>query len=240
MSGPARSRFETTRWSLVAAAGGDDSRAHRALATLCEAYWYPLYAYVRRQGFDADDARDLTQSFFVRLLERQDIRDVRPERGRFRAFLLASLRHFLLNDLVHRRALKRGGGRTPLLSEFEHAEGRYVREPADRHTPETLFERGWALTVLDRVLRRLQRDWEAEGRGLDFHRLRGWLLGEPPTGGYKALGEDLGVTEGTARVAVHRLRRRFQRQLRETIGETVHSDEAIDEEIQHLFNAVNG
>ena len=145
--------FETTRWSLVVAAGsGDSSAARAALATLCETYWYPLYAYVRRRGTSADDARDLTQGFFTSLLERRDFEHLRQERGRFRAFLLASLQHFLANDAARRRTQKRGGGMTFLPLAFDEAEGRYRIEPAESSTPETLFERRWALTVIDRVL----------------------------------------------------------------------------------------
>ena len=167
-----KSRFETTRWSLVLAAGGaQDAAASDALATLCEIYWYPLYAYARRQGHDPEDAKDLTQSFFALLLERRDVRAVRRERGRFRSFLLASMRHFLLNQAAYRRAQKRGGGRPALPLEFDTAEGRYLREPADADTPETIFDRRWALTVLDRVLQRLRRDWTDAGKLAQFDHL---------------------------------------------------------------------
>lgn len=238
-SGTGPSRFETTHWSLVCAVRGDDaSAARRALAVLCRAYWYPLYGYVRRQGYDAEDARDLTQSFFVQLLERQDVRAVRRERGRFRSFLLSALRHFLLNARVHRRALKRGGGQPLAPLEFEQAEERYLREPADRHTPETIFDRRWALSVLDHVFQRLRSEWEAEQRGSEFDRLKACLMGELPPGGYKAIATDIGSTEGAAKVAVHRLKRRFQRRLRQEIADTVLSDEAVDDEIRYLFHAL--
>ncbi len=151
-------RFETTHWSLVlTAARGDSSDARQALASLCEIYWYPLYAYVRRQGHNADDALHLTQAFFTRLIERRDVQDARRERGRFRSFLLASMKHFLLNESRHRRAVKRGGDVAHLALDFKTAEGRYLRERDDPATPEALFDRRWALTVLDRALGRLRR-----------------------------------------------------------------------------------
>jgi len=239
MSTARRTRFETTRWSLVLAAGGDSpSAAHRALAALCEAYWYPLYAYVRRQGYAAEDARDLTQSFFALLLERHDVQDVRRERGRFRSFLLASLRHFLLNDVVRRRALKRGGRHVSLSLELETAEGRYLCELVDRDTPETIFDRRWAETALNHVLQRMRQEWMDAGKGADFDRLKVCLMGETPEGGYHALAAELRSTEGAARVAVHRLRRLFHRRLREEIAGTVLNDAVVDDEIRHLFKAL--
>jgi RNA polymerase sigma-70 factor (ECF subfamily) len=234
-------RFETTHWSVVLAAGAEDSLvARHALGTLCEAYWYPLYAYVRRQGYDVDDARDLTQSFFLQLLQREDVHDVRQERGRFRSFLLASLRHFLLNDRVHQRALKRGGGQVVLPLEFEAAEQRYAKEPADTQTPETVFDRRWALTVLHRVFHAMRAEAERLGKAAEFDQLKGCLMGEAPTGGYKAIAARLHVSEGAIKVAVHRLRHRFRRRLRTTIAETVDTDHAIDDEIQYLLKALQG
>ena len=237
--GGRRSRFETTQWSVVLAAGGEKSSAARtALATLCETYWYPLYSYVRRQGHNADDAKDLTQAFFVQFLEKQAVQEVRRERGRFRSFLLASLRNFLLNDAEHRRTLRRGGGQIALSLDFETAEGRYLQEPQDPRTPERIFDRRWALTVLDRVLRRLRREWLDAGKGVEFDRLKACLAGESPAGGYRELGQALGLTEGAVKVAVHRLRRQYHRRLREEIGKTVLTDDAVDEEIQYLFSAL--
>ena len=234
-----RSRFDTTRWSVVlTAAGGDTSGAHQALATLCETYWYPLYAHVRRQGYAAADAEDLTQAFFARLLEKHDVEDARRDRGRFRSFLLASLRHFLLNEAQHQRTLKRGGGHVLLSLDFQTAEGRYLREPAEPSTPDTIFDRRWALTVLDRVLRRLRQDAAAAGKIAELDALKTCLTGEMPHGSYRALGHELGLSEGAVKVAVHRLKRRFQRFLREEIAQTVLNSEAIDEEIQYLFAAL--
>jgi RNA polymerase sigma factor (sigma-70 family) len=238
-SGAGRSSFETTRWSVVLTAGArDSSGAHQALATLCETYWYPLYAFVRRQGYDADQAQDLTQAFFARLLEKHDVEDARRERGRFRSFLLASLKHFLQNEAQYRRRQKRGGGQAPLSLEFETAEGRYLREPPDPRTPETIFDRRWALTVLDGVLRRLRREAVDADKVAEFDALKACLNGDLPHGSYRALGETLGMTEGAVKVAVHRLRRRFQRVLREEIAQTVPTPQAVDEELQYLFRAL--
>jgi RNA polymerase sigma-70 factor (ECF subfamily) len=233
-----RSRFDTTHWSIVVTAGGDGSLAHQALASLCETYWYPLYAYVRRQGYDADQAKDLTQGFFARLIEKRDVDGARRERGRFRSFLLASLKHFLLNEAERRRALKRGGGQAPLSLEFDAAEGRYLREPPDSRTPETIFDRRWALTMLDRVLRRVRQDAIDAGRAAEFDVLKPCLTGDMPRGGYRALSEQLGISESGVKVAVHRLRRRFQRRLREEIAQTVLTPDQVDEELQYLFRAL--
>ena len=223
-----RRRFETTHWSLVLAAGGDAStEARAALSTLCEAYWYPLYAYVRRQGYESADAEDLTQAFFARLLEKEHIHDARRERGRFRSFLLAALKHFLLNELQHRRALKRGGGHVLRSLDVVAAEGRYASELTDACTPEALFERGWACAVLDRVLARLRAEWTEAGRADVFDRLKPCLTGDSRERGYRDLGRELGMTEGAVKVAVHRLRRRYRDLLHEEIAETVLTEAAV-------------
>jgi RNA polymerase sigma-70 factor (ECF subfamily) len=231
-------RFETTRWSVVRAAAGDHSVAQRALAELCEIYWYPLYAYVRRQGHDADEARDLTQSFIVLLIERGDMRRLQRSRGRFRSFLLTSVRHFLINQALSRRTQKRGGGQILLSLEFETAETRYALEPAETSTPETLFEHRWALTVLDRVFRQIREEWQAAGKGTEFELLKECLAEGVPRGGYESIASKLGSSENAARISTHRLRRRFQRQLREVIADTVQSQDAIDDEIRYLFRAL--
>ena len=231
--------FDTTRWSLIAAARSDDpDAAQAALSTLCEAYWYPLYAYIRRWGADPDAARDLTQGFFASLLERRDIEHVSPERGRFRTFLLASAKHFLLNEAVHARAAKRGGGVSPIPLAFDEAEGRYRFEPVDQATPETLYERRWALTLLDRVIAVVQTKWKQAGRGPEFEVLKASLLGDGPAGGYAAVARQLGSTEGAVKVAVHRLRKTFRAELREAIAETVSDPADVDEELTYLERAL--
>jgi RNA polymerase sigma factor (sigma-70 family) len=232
--------FETTRWSVVLAAGGHDSRAaHEALATLCEAYWYPLYAYVRRWGTNAEDARDLTQGFLASLLERRDFEGLTQERGRFRAFLLASLRHFLANDAARRRAVKHGGGAVLVPIELDDAEQRYAVEPSTTETPETLYERRWALMVIDRALAAVRREWRANGREREFDALKSCMLGRVPAGGYTSVAAELSMTEGAVRVAVHRLRRRFQSQVKRDIAETVSDPALVDDEIRYLVRALD-
>jgi RNA polymerase sigma-70 factor (ECF subfamily) len=233
-----RLRFDTTRWSVVLAAGAPDSAVSRqALATLCEIYWYPLYVFVRRRGHGPDDARDLTQAFLLSLLERRDFDHLRQERGTFRGFLLAALQHFLANETARRRTIKRGGS-VEFVSIDADAEGRYRLEPADAMTPEKVFDRRWALTVIDRVLADLREDWTREGRAGEFARLKDCLLGSAPAGGYRGVAESLGSTEGAVRVAAHRLRKSFQRRLRDTIGRTVLDPRDVDEEIRYLIRAI--
>lgn len=232
-------RFATTRWSIVLAAQqegpGDPGTA---LATLCETYWYPLYSYVRRQGYQEAEAQDLTQAFFARLLEKNDLQDVGRERGKFRSFLLASLKHFLSNERDRRQAAKRGGGRQMLSLDFERAEQRYRHEPADRRTPEAEFDRQWALTLLAQVRESLQEQWQTAGKGEQFARLSPWLTGTPSAASYREAGEALGMSEGAVKVAVHRLRQRFGRLLREEIAQTVGTSDEIEDEVRQLFDAL--
>jgi RNA polymerase sigma-70 factor (ECF subfamily) len=232
--------FETTQWSVVLAAGGEDSQAARtALAALCEAYWYPLYAYIRRWGATADDAGDLTQAFLTSLLERRDFTGLSQERGRFRAFLLASLRHFLANDAARRRSQKRGGGAATVPLESDDAEHRYLVEPVDAETPERLYERRWALIVIDRVLVALRREAEAEGRTAEFDAIKACMLGRTAAGSYAAIADRLRVSEGAVRVAVHRLRRKFQARLKQDIAATVSSPDQVDDEIRYLIRSLD-
>ena len=231
----------TTRWSVVVTArDGDGSRAATAMAALCEAYWYPIYAYIRRQGTTVDDAADLTQGFFASLLATDFLAGVDRSRGRFRAFLLASCRHYLSNQRDHDRALKRGGGVEPLSLEIDvqGAEDRYEREPADdAASPERLFERQYALTLLERTLTRLEEDVGEEGRG-ELGSLLPFLNGDDRTRSYRDVAERLGVTEGALRVRVHRLRRRYGELLRAEIAETVGSRYDVDDELGALFEAL--
>ena len=234
-------KFATTRWSQVLAAGhAPSSDSREALARLCEAYWYPLYSYVRRWGYDADQAQDLTQAFFATLLEKHYLRAADPSRGRFRSFLLASLKHFLSNEPDRAGAAKRGGRATVVPLEFETAEGRYVREPADNETPETTYERRWALTLLERTLGRLRREYETSGKHNLFARLEGHLTGEQEALPYAELCAELEMSEGAIKVAMHRLRRRFGALLRDEIGETVADPAEVDDEIRELFRALRG
>jgi len=232
-------RFETTHWSVVQAAGSDASTEARvALTTLCETYWTPLYWFARRHSHTPDAAQDLTQAFLTEFIEKFRVRAASPERGRFRSFLLGSFKHFMLNDAQARRAEKRGGGVPSLSLEFDTAEGRYVLEPPDARTPEAIFDRQWAMTVLDLGLRHLAREATDEGRGLEFELLKPSLLGESSDGGYAAVAHALGITEGAVKVAVHRLRRRFREMVRQEIAQTVATEHEIDEEVKYLLAAL--
>jgi len=236
-SGGARS-FATTHWSLVLAAAQDRRPdAQAALATLCQTYWYPLYYYVRRRGHRPDEAQDLTQAFFAALLEKEYLRVADPERGRFRSFLLASLNHFLANEWDRARAQKRGGGKV-ISMDVADAESRYSLEPADNLTAETLFERQWAMTLLDQVLTELREELARGGKQPLFDRLKGFLGGGAPGASYGQVAAELGMTEGAVKTAVHRLRRHYRRLLRARIAQTVASAEEIDDEIRHLFAAL--
>ena len=232
-------RFTTTHWSLVlAAAGAEDAHGREALAKLCQVYWYPLYAFVRRQGHDPHDAQDLTQEFFMRLLEKDYLGDVDRSKGKFRSFLLAALKHFLSKEWARAKTLKRGGGHTLVSLDTLSAEDRYRREPEDNATPERLFERRWALTLLDRVLTRLSEEYETTGKRAMFEQLQGCLTGDSDLLPYAELAARLGMTEGAVKVVVHRLRQRYRGVLREEIAQTVADPAEIDDEIRQLFSAL--
>jgi RNA polymerase sigma-70 factor (ECF subfamily) len=197
---------------IHAARSGTGPHAQEALSALCRAYWYPIYAYVRRLGYPAEEAEDLTQGFFTRVLEKHYLRDFQRERGRFRSFLLTSLKHFIANERDWVHAQKRGGARPPLALDdvLQGAERRYGIEPRDDLTPERIFERQWALAVLARVQDRLQDEANQTGKRTQFDRLKGLLVGEESDVGYRALAEELDTTEGALKVAIHRLRQRFK------------------------------
>ncbi len=234
-------RFATTHWSLVLAAAKRDEPASReALQALCAAYWYPLYAFVRRSGHSADQAQDLTQGFFTRFLDKDYLKSVDRAKGKFRSFLLASVRHFLANEADRRRAKKRGGGRPALPLDFADAEGRYAREPAHELTPERLFERRWALTLLDQVLARLRAEHDAAGHGQLFEKLKSCLTGAGRQTPYRQLGQELSMSEAAVKVAAHRLRRRYRDLLREEIGRTLQRPDDVEDEIRELFSALAG
>jgi RNA polymerase sigma factor (sigma-70 family) len=237
---PRSGRFATTRWSLVLAAGHQtDERSSEALASLCEMYWYAVYAFIRRQGYRPEDGADLTQAFFLRVLEKNYFQDADPARGRFRAFLCASIRHFLSNERDRARALKRGGAHPLISLDVETAEGRYELQPRDDLTPEKLFDRHWALTLLERVLTRLREDHVSAGKAELFDHLKGFLTGDSAAVPYADVAKALGMTEGAVKVAVHRLRRHFRDTLVQEIAETVSDPADIDAEIEYLLKAVS-
>jgi RNA polymerase sigma-70 factor (ECF subfamily) len=231
--------FQTTSWGVLRqAAEGSSAASREALGRLCETYWPPVYGFIRSRGHSPSDAEDLTQAYFARFLEKGYLADFRPEVGRFRTFLRASVAHFLANEWDRVRALKRGGGQVVLSLDAATAEERLRLEPVDRLTPETVFERQWAAAVLSRCLERLRREQAAgagEGR---FERLKAFLSGDGADVGYSTLARELGLKEGAARSAVHRLRRRFAAVLREEILETVSDPREVDAEIRWLLEAV--
>lgn len=237
---PVRSgRFTTTRWSLVLAAGqAHTERSAAALASLVELYWYPVYAFIRRRGHNSEDCADLTQAFFTRVLEKNAFQGVDPARGRFRAFVCASLRNFLANERDRAQALKRGGPQPVLSLDLDAAEGRYQLEPRDGMTPEKLFDRRWALLLLERVLGRLEAEQAAAGKGVQFGSLKPFLTGDPDATSYAEVARTLVTSEGAIKVAVHRLRRRFRDLLVEDIADTVDDASEIDGEIAYLFKAI--
>ena len=239
---PGGGDFAATRWTLVlsAARGTASAQAGGALEELFRTYWYPLYAFVRRSGHDRHSAEDLTQAFFARFLAKHYLADVYRSKGRFRSFLLASLKHFLANEWDKVRAKKRGGGAQNFTAfDAKSAETRYALEPADPQAAEKAFERNWALTLLDEVLRRVRKDYAAEGKAALFEQLKATLTGEKTTAPYAQIAAALGVSEGAVKVAVHRLRHRYREALRAEIAHTVASPAEVDAELRHLFAALS-
>ncbi len=234
--------FPTTRWSLVVAAADSDARqgSGEALCTLCRIYWYPLYAFIRRQGYSTEDAQDLTQGFFAVVLEKNYVQDFKPECARFRTFLLTSAKHFLSNERDRACAQKRGGGRRAVRLDltFDLAEQRYSEEPAHSVTPEKIFEKQWALALIDQVQCRLAAEWACSGKGRQFDLLKAFVTGDDTLPPYKDIAVQLQSREGAVKVAVHRLRRRFSEVLRSEIAQTVADPMEVDEEIRFLFAAI--
>jgi RNA polymerase sigma factor (sigma-70 family) len=232
--------FATTHWTVVLAAGQQHSeQADQALATLCQTYWLPLYTYVRRRGCPPHDAEDLTQEFFARILARNDVATVSPERGKFRAYLLAAINHFLSDEWDKARAQKRGAGRVVHLDSAV-AESLYAQGHADGLAPERLFDQRWAITVLEEVYRQLRQEYERNGKAILFEVLRFSLMGERSAVPYADLAGKLNLSEGAVKVAVHRLRQRYRQVLRERVAGTVSSPDEVEEEMRYLLRAVAG
>ena len=229
-------KFVTTHWSVVLSAREEGA----ALERLCQTYWYPIYAYVRRQGRNPHEAQDLTQEFFARLLQKDFLVGVIREKGKFRTFLLVALKRFLINEWTRDHTQKRGGGCVHVPLEGHSAETRYQAEPEDHLTAEKLYERRWALTLLDRVLERVRQEFAAAGKEALFERLQGSLMAEKGEIPNREAGAALGMTEGAVKVAVHRLRRRFRNLFREEVARTVTCPEDIEEEIRHLLGVFAG
>jgi RNA polymerase sigma-70 factor (ECF subfamily) len=231
---PQRQEFNTTHWSVVLAARGESADAQEALEKLCRVYWYPLYAFVRRQGHSPGDAEDLIQGFFARILQRKDLETVQRERGRFRSYLLVSLKHFVVNEQLRARAEKRGGGQSFISLDEVEAEKKFAREPLDKSTPEKLFERRWAMALLDKVLERLRKEYEATDRLRLFESLRWFLSDEPAEQSQAQIGAELGLSTGAVKQAVRRLRQRYRELLRDEVANTVATAADIDDEVRHL------
>jgi RNA polymerase sigma-70 factor (ECF subfamily) len=232
---PAASAFAPTRWSLVAAAQGHSEPARAALGELCQLYWYPLYAYLRRRGSNENDAQDEVQGFFADLLAREALAAADRTRGRFRSFLLASLSNFLSHERERANALKRGGGVRPLSIDWLSAEERFRLEPPEADTPERAFERAWATALLERTLARLEAEFEAKGRGTLFRALRERIGDSSKEIPDTPAVRHLRMNEQALRVTVHRLRKRYREILREEVAQTVASAEDVDEELRALF-----
>lgn len=233
---PNKSRFSTTQWSLVLAAARGGTDDGEALARLCSLYWYPVFAFVRRQVPSAEEAQDLTQGFFTRLLEKKELARADRNRGRFRSFLLSACSHFISNERDREHTLKRGGGTIAIPFDLLDAEGRYEKALSSTETPERLYERQWALTLMTSVLDRLRDDYTRAGNEHVFDRLRSFLADSDET--HADAARDLGMTVSAVKVAVHRLRKRYRKVLRQRVADTVASPDQIDEEIRHLMIAV--
>jgi RNA polymerase sigma-70 factor (ECF subfamily) len=223
---------------ILAARAGPTPESRVALAGLCEAYWYPLYAFNRRRGSDREEASDLTQGFFEQFLEKRTLQDLRPGEGRFRSFLLSSLKHFVSHEREREAARKRGGGSRLVSFDSGEAEERYDREPRDDRTPERAYERAWAQTVLDRVFRRLEGEFEAAGKERLFAALAPSLTGREAARPHREVADALGISEDAVKMSLLRLRKRFGRLLREEIAQTVEREDQVDDELRFLLSAV--
>jgi RNA polymerase sigma-70 factor (ECF subfamily) len=236
---PAAAQFATTHWSAVLSAQDCDlPQATEALEKLCRTYWYPLYAYVRRRGHAPHDAEDLTQAFFMKLLEKRGLASVGPEKGRFRSFLLASMNHFLTNEWDRRKAEKRGGKLTFLSLDDESPESRFAREDVADVSAERAFDRGWAIALLRQAMDRLQAETASAGKDALFARLKAFLQSEPAPGEYEGVAAELGWTQGAVAVAVHRLRGRYRQLVTEQVAETVAAPAEVEDELRQLFAAL--
>jgi RNA polymerase sigma-70 factor (ECF subfamily) len=233
--------FQTTHWSLVLAAGRQSSlESDEALSALCRTYWQPLYTYVRRRVPDVHEAHDLTQEFFLRLLEKNYLAMADRQRGRFRAFLLTAFKHFLANEWAKAKTRKRGGGRSPIPLDFAAADSRAAIEPADRLTPEQIYDRQWAMTLLTRVIERLEDEYRGHDKQDQFERLKPFIVGQSGPITHATVAEALGSTEAAVKMAAHRLRSRYRQLLREEISQTVAQPADVEDEIRRLFLAFSG
>lgn len=235
----AATEFPLTHWSAVFAVGRDgDSRAEAALTELCQTYWYPLYAFARRKGHAPHDAQDLTQGFFEHLISTRLVEKANPQKGRFRSFLLACFSNFLTSEQDRAQAKKRGGGRSVVALDRTVAENRLAREPALDGSPDFLFDRNWALAVLEAGLQRLEAEFRESGRAEVLEHLQPFLQGDTSGPSYTEVARRLGTTEGTISVSVHRLRKRYRELLRAVVSQTVNNPLDTDAELAHLLAAL--
>lgn len=233
-------RFATTHWSVVRAAAKPQSSKYRqAIETLCRTYWFPLYAYLRRRGYDCHQSEDYTQAFFAHLLEKQGLGLADPKQGKFRSFILAGLKNFIANELDRIRAQKRGGGKKIFSLDVDDAEHQYTLEPICQLTPEKLFERSWAMTLLNRTMAALQAEFVGRNKQKLFEHLKVYLTVKKSSTSYQDAAAQLNMTEAAIKVAVHRLRKRYRELLRNEIAQTVTTEEQIGEEIRDLFAALS-
>lgn len=234
-------RFTTTHWSVVLTAGSpESSRYQEALETLCQTYWFPLYAYLRRQGYDRHQAEDYTQAFFTRLLEKHGLRLADPKRGKFRSYLLGALKHFLADERDRAQALKRGGKHKLLSIDSKNAENQYALEPTNQLSPEKLFERSWALTMLKKAMSRLEAESASLQKQKVFEHLVVYLAPTEKIAPYREVAARLSMTEAAVKVAVNRLKKRYRELLRDEIAQTVTNEEQVEEELCELFTALSG
>jgi RNA polymerase sigma factor (sigma-70 family) len=230
--------FATTHWSVVLAARVPDAKgAGEALGQLCETYWYPVYAYVRRRVTDPHEAQDFTQAFFAHLLEKQSIADADESRGRFRTFLLTACKRFLINEWHKAKATKRGGGVRHLSLDFDSGESKYSLVATDATSAEQLYNQQWAVALLDRTLEKLDAEYAARQRLPYFQKLKAFLAGSGDVSSYKSVAQELGISEANAKVAAHRLRNRYRELLKAEIADTVHGGGSVDDEVRDLFAA---
>jgi len=228
--------FKTTHWSTVLRAQGDTQSSHNALTRLCQTYWHPLYAFVRRSGYKPEDAQDLTQAFFTRLIEKDYLKHVVPEKGKFRSFLLMAIKRFMANEWDRLHRLKRGGGREFVSLSVQDTEKRFLAEPLDEMSPDKAFDRKWAMTVLEQVMGRLRDEFRRAGKTDLFVNISAFLGGDKES--YPEISRAVGMTEATLRVNVHRLRQRYRELLRLEIASTVEHSEDVDDEIRYLFSTL--
>ena len=231
--------FPTTHWSLIVSARDEGAQAEAALAELCRIYWYPIYSFIRARSVSADEAQDLTQEFFLQLLSRGTISAANPAAGRFRSFLAVSLKHFLADQADRRNAWKRGGRTATLPIDLAAAEERFVRDLSFHETPERIFDRQWALTVVAHASEQLGEVFEREGRSDLYRHLRAFLPGGAEPSSYDELVRALGMTEGAIKVAIHRLRRRYRSLLRASVSHTLSDPNDVDDEIRFLLSSLS-